>query len=88
MGTVDICPELVLAGVSALGAASLLAFYIAATNNGNGKRKRRRGLGEPPALDYVAPLVLAGKNHRQEEACRSLLRESGMESGSCMGTIN
>ena len=65
MGTVDLCPELVLAGVSALGAASLLAFYIAATANANGKRKRkRRGFGEPPALDYVAPLVLAGKNHR------------------------
>ena len=63
-GDVDICPEIVLAGVSALGAFGLLAIYVAATQNTNGKRKRRRLLDDHsplPAFDYVAPLIVAGK---------------------------
>ena len=63
-GDVDICPEIVLAGVSALGAAGLLAIYIAATQNANGKRKRRRRIDDYsplPAFDYVGPLIVAGK---------------------------
>ena len=42
---VDICPNLVLTLVSALGAAALLGMYVAATQNAMGKRKRRRSLG-------------------------------------------
>ena len=45
---IDVCPDLVLAGVSALGAAFLLATYIALTQNGNGKRKRRALEGSTP----------------------------------------
>ena len=63
-GDVDICPEIVLAGVSALGAAGLLAMYVAATQNTNGRRKRRRQLDDYsplPAFEYVAPLIIAGK---------------------------
>ena len=43
----DICPMLVLAFITALGAAALVAFYIAATQNANGKRKRRRSADDP-----------------------------------------
>ena len=60
----DVCPEIVLAGVSALGAAGLLAIYIAATQNANGKRRRRRldDYSPLPTFDYVEPLLEAGKN--------------------------
>ena len=59
----DVCPEIVLAGVSALGAAGLLAIYIAATQNANGKRRRRRLDDFSPlaSFDYVEPLLVAGK---------------------------
>ena len=43
----DLCPMLVLAFISALGAAALVAMYLAATQNANGKRKRRRSLPDP-----------------------------------------
>ena len=60
----DVCPEIVLAGVSALGAAGLLAIYIAATQNANGKRRRRRldDYSPLPTYDFVEPLLVAGKN--------------------------
>ena len=61
--TVDIHPDTVLAGVAALGAAGLLAIYIAATQNANGKRRRRRleYFSPLPTFDYVEPLLVAGK---------------------------
>ena len=40
----DICPDLVLAGIAAAGAAALLALYAALTQNPNGRRKRKRSL--------------------------------------------
>ena len=62
----QICPDLVLAGIAALGAAALLAMYLAATQNANGKRKRRRSLeGNAsfvmPELPYV---ILVGNNSK------------------------
>ena len=63
-GTVDIHPDTVLAGVSGLGAAFLVATYIALTQQGNGKRKRRRQLDDYsplPVFGYVEPLLVAGK---------------------------
>ena len=63
-GTVDIHPTTVLAGVSGFGALCLLGFYMAATQNANGKRKRRRELDDYsplPVFDYVEPLLVAGK---------------------------
>ena len=53
---VDICPDLALAAISALGAAALLSMYLAATQNANGKRKKRRSTLEgsaPPLLWLV-----------------------------------
>ena len=63
-GTVDVDPSLVLAGVSAVGALSLLALYIGATQNANGKRKRRRRFDDyspHPLFDHVEPYLVAGK---------------------------
>ncbi len=39
---VDICPDLLLAGIAAAGAAAFAALYFAATMNANGKRRRKR----------------------------------------------
>ena len=64
LGTVDIHPDTALAGVSAFGAAALLAMYVAATQNTNGKRRKRRQLDDYSLLsifDYVEPLLVAGK---------------------------
>ena len=59
---VDICPNLVLTLVSALGAAALLGMYVAATQNANGKRKRRRSLGGPKAPpEGLHDLIIHGK---------------------------
>ena len=55
---------LVLAGVSAVGALSLLALYIGATQNANGKRKRRRRSDDyspHPLFDHVEQYLFAGK---------------------------
>ncbi len=38
----DICPDLLLAGIAAAAAAAFLAFYIAITMNANGRRRRKR----------------------------------------------
>ena len=42
----DICPDLLLAGIAAAGAAALLALYVALTMNPAGRRKRRRSLDD------------------------------------------
>ena len=63
----QVCPDLVLALVSLLGAAALLGFYVAATQNTNGKRKRRRSLddGHVPSLSSTVPdLVIVGNNYK------------------------
>ena len=57
----DLCPTFVLAGVSALGAAFLLATYIALTQNGNGRRKRRALEGStPPQVPLLWQILLLG----------------------------
>ena len=45
---VELCPQLVLTFVSGLGAAFLLASYIALTQQPNGKKKRRALEGSAP----------------------------------------
>ena len=45
---VEICPDLVLAGFAALGAAFLLANYIALTQQANGRKKRSTIEGSIP----------------------------------------
>ena len=68
LGTVDIHPETALAGVSAFGAAALLGMYIAATQNANGKRKRRRSLddGHSPSVSStgLGDLILVGNDYK------------------------
>jgi hypothetical protein len=48
----DICPDLLLAGIAAAGAIGFVALYIAITVNANGKRKKKRSAGaeRPSAL--------------------------------------
>ena len=65
LGMVDLHPDTVLAGVTAFGALALLGFYVAATQNTNGKRRRKRQLDDYSPLaffDYVEPLIVAGKD--------------------------
>ena len=45
---VEICPDLVLAGFAAIGAAFLLANYIALTQQANGRKKRSANEGSTP----------------------------------------
>jgi len=77
-----ICPDLALALVSLLGAAALLAMYLAATQNANGKRKRRRSLDDghaPSGSSRVSDMILAGNNYNMNSysfwAC--MFRTSG-----------
>ena len=61
-----ICPDLVLGLVSLLGAAALLAMYLAATQNANGKRKRRRSLDDghaPSGSSRVSDMILVGNDN-------------------------
>ena len=44
----DLCPSFLLFAISGLGAAFFLAFYIALTQQPNGKKKRRSLEGSPP----------------------------------------
>ena len=44
----DVCPNLILTFVTGLGAAFLLANYIALTQNANGRKKRRALEGSTP----------------------------------------
>ena len=56
---IQICPDLVLALISLLGAAALLGLYLAATMNEFGKRKRR-------SLDGSSQIwneILVGNDH-------------------------
>ena len=50
---IQICPDLVLALISLLGAAALLGLYLAATMNVNGKRKRRSLDGSSQMWDEI-----------------------------------
>ncbi len=43
---VDICPDLILAGAAAAGAAAFLALYLAITQNANGRRRKKRAAAE------------------------------------------
>ena len=52
----DICPDLLLAGIAAAGAAALVALYVALTMNPNGKRKR--SLQKPGNFEPDLPLAL------------------------------
>ena len=64
----QLCPDLVLAFVSLLGAAALLGMYLAATQNANGKRKRRRSLddGHSPSVSStgLGDLILVGNDYK------------------------
>ena len=56
-----ICPDLVLAGVAALGAAFLLANYIALTQQTNGRKKRSALEGSaPPQILPIRLIFLRG----------------------------
>ena len=59
-----ICPDLVLALIAAAGALGLLGMYMAATQNNNGRKKRRRSLDgyAPSASSTVPDMILAGNN--------------------------
>ena len=63
---VNFCPTLVLTFIAAFGAASLLGLYVAATQNANGRRKRRRSLqGRAKApLEGLGDLILYGKERQ------------------------
>ena len=64
----DICPDLVLAGIAAAGAAALLALYVALTQNPNGRRKRKRSLTDSPLqrrsneLGQVFEILVSGND--------------------------
>ena len=65
--TLQLCPDLVLTLVSLLGAAALLGMYLAATQNANGKRKRRRSLDDghaPSASSTVPDMILVGNDYK------------------------
>ena len=65
----QLCPDLVLAFVSLLGAAALLGMYLAATQNTMGKRKRRRSLddGHSPSVSTTGlDIILVGNNYEDE----------------------
>ena len=59
-----ICPDLVLALIAAAGAFGLLMMYMAATQNANGRKKRRRSLdGYAPSPSATVPdMILVGNN--------------------------
>ena len=63
----QICPDLVLAFVALAGAAALLGMYLAATQNTNGKRKRRRSLddGHAPSVSSTGlDMILVGNDYK------------------------
>ena len=61
----QVCPDLVLALIAAMGAAALLAMYTAATQNAMGKRrkKRRRSLDFYTTSD-VSLMILVGNDDK------------------------
>ena len=61
----QICPDLVLALIAAAGALGLLGMYMAATQNNNGRKKRRRSLDgyAPSASSTVPDMILVGNNY-------------------------
>ena len=70
---VELCPQLVLTIVSALGAFGLLNLYLAATQNTNGKRKRRRRSlqgREKSLLEGLGDLIIYGKERNTTCAFR------------------
>ena len=77
-----IFPDHALAFISLLGAAALLAMYLAATQNANGKRKRRRSLDDghaPSGSSRVSDMILVGNDNNMNSysfwAC--MFRTSG-----------
>jgi hypothetical protein len=58
--TINICPDLILAGIAAIGAAAFYSIYFALTTKG--RRKRRDGPSEVPNL--VSILENFGFLHR------------------------
>ena len=63
----QVCPDLVLAFIAAAGAFALLGMYTAATQNTNGRRKKRRrsldGYATPEILD-VPLMILIGNDDK------------------------
>ena len=60
----DICPDLLLALITLIGAAALLALYLALTQNANGRRKKRSLPGSEEEKDdigsHLSQLLLHG----------------------------
>jgi len=60
----DICPDLLLAFITLVGAAALLGLYVALTMNANGRRKKRSLLGSKEEKEengsHLSQLVLHG----------------------------
>lgn len=54
---VDICPDLLLAGVALFAAAAFYTLYVAITMAGKKRRRRRR---RAPGLERVLDVVSAG----------------------------
>ena len=52
--SIDICPDLILALITAAGAAAALGFYLAIVAAG---RRRKRSFGESPWPPLLQPLV-------------------------------
>ena len=57
----DLCPTFVVTFVTGLGAAFLLATYIALTQQGNGRKKRSALEGStPPQVTHLLQIFLHG----------------------------
>ena len=82
----QICPDLVLALVSLLGAAALLGMYLAATQNTMGKRKRRRSLdaGHAPSVSSTGlDMILVGNNYDEFPLFWGLACSAQLDGGVC-----
>ena len=80
----DICPDVVLAGIAAAGAAALIALYMALTNNPAGRRKRKRSLEDHApqrrsnGLGQASQMLFFG--NEQMEVCAWGLHSAHMDS--------
>ena len=80
----QVCPDLVLAFIAAAGAFALLGMYTAATQNTNGRRRKRRrsldGYATPEILD-VPLMILIGNNDKimSSQLCACVLFTNGGE---------
>ena len=84
----QVCPDLVLAFIAAAGAFALLGMYTAATQNTNGRRRKRRrsldGYATPEILD-VPLMILIGNNDKimSNQLCACVLLTNGGQKNAC-----